>query len=1149
MSRKFGLQALLLLLSIALFAGGAYAQSSTAGNITGTVRDPQGAAVANAEITFLEEKTGATRTAKTNDDGFFSAPGLPAGVYTISTAPSGFKKTVASGVQLHVSENLTVNLDLQVGQVTEVVTVTSEAAPVELRSGEVSSLVSEKQVTELPLNGRNYAQLALMVPGVSPVTQAGAGGAFGTRGTGLDSGVDMSVNGNQSNTNLWTVDGVNNMDVGSNRTLLVFPSVDSIQEFRVERNSFSAEFGQAQGAVVNLITKGGSNDFHGSLFEFYRNDSLNANSFFLNRAGQPKAQLKYNNFGGNFSGPIIKNRVFFFWSEEWRREDRGQVLSAMVPTALEKQGIFTGPLTGNLPHIPGTCHDVANPNAPPPTITVCDPFPGNRIPVNQLSPAGLAFVKLFPDPNTTGSPNWTVSQLQPIRTRQDLVRGDVTLTDKMNLMVRYINETWTHDAASGNFWGDSPYPTLSSDWSQPSHSFAVKLTNTLSSRAVNDFQFSIAGNDIIIATNPDTQALQDEIASKIPSVFQHGGDGLIGGTVPSLFWGAGGYANIWHQAPWANREDLYIWKDDFSLVFGNHDLKAGGLFAHNFKDEPGSGAGGGNQQMSIQGCGEQTGHCIADLLLKDTVLLNYTEIANTEIANGRWRDFEFYVNDTWKIHPRVTLTLGLRYSVFPPAWEADNRISNFLPNLYNGTDFNSALVTADEAETLGLGRATVNTYKMGWQPRVGVAWDIFGTGTTAIRAGFGRYMSRSNVIEDLLRLTGNPPWTTTVSAGSGWNGSGTTLANCPTCRSLDTINPGLANNVAGVAANANFAAVDPNFRPPESYQWNLTVSHQLFKDTVLEASYIGNHGLHIWRRNVNRNDIPPNQACRGGGCVPGVGDARTQIAQFSLHPIPNDPIGDRAGRIIQDNRPLQGIGNVTTAESNGNSTYNAMQLWLNRRFSDRLAFQASYTWSHSISDVSLTSFTNTTSDPYNFASDRGDADLDRRHTFVGNLVYVLPRFNQWGKTAEMILGDWQLNGIASYFGATPIEIVTGANNLGVASAVGQRPDYTGAPLYLHTNDARQHLNPAAFAIPAAGRIGTLGKGSVRGTPITTIDFSLAKNWRFKERYGIQFRTEFFNIFNHTNFNGYDVDTRNQSFGLLNSALAPREIQLGIKFTF
>jgi hypothetical protein len=322
------------------------------------------------------------------------------------------------------------------------------------------------------------------------------------------------------------------------------------------------------------------------------------------------------------------------------------------------------------------------------------------------------------------------------------------------------------------------------------------------------------------------------------------------------------------------------------------------------------------------------------------------------------------------------------------------------------------------------------------------------------------------------------------------------------------------------------------------------------KDTVLEASYIGNHGLHIWRRNVNRNDIAPNQSCRGPACAPGGGDARQQIANAAFGILPNTTaFPDRAGRLIADNRPLLGIGNVITDESNGNSSYHAMQLWLNRRFSNRLAFQAAYTWGHAISDVALTSFTNTTSDPYNFNSDKGDADLDRRHTFVSNVVFVLPSFKQWGKAAEFALGDWQLNGIASYFGATPIELITGANNLGVANGVGQRPDYTGAPLYLNTNDARQHLNPLAFARPPAGRIGSLGKGSVRGTAITTIDFSMAKNWRFKERYGIQFRTEFFNVLNHTNFVGYDVDTRNGSFGLLTATQAPREIQLGIKFTF
>src|SRR3989442_490378 len=343
MLKKLGLQVAVVLISALFFS--AQAQTTTVGTISGTVRDEKGAVVPRAEVSIQGEGTGISRTVSSDDNGFYLAPSLPAGRYTISTAPRGFKKTVASAVDLHVSENKVVNLDVQVGQVSETVTVASEAAPVETRSGEVSSLITEKQVTELPLNGRNYAQLALMVPGVSPVTQAGAGGAFGTNGTGLDSHVDMSVNGNQSNANMWTVDGVNNMDVGSNATLLIFPSIDSIQEFRVERNSFSAEYGQAQGAVINLITKGGSNQFHGTGFEFLRSDKLNATNFFLNRAGQPKSQLKYNNYGFNLSGPIKKNRAFFFWSEEWRRDQRGFPLSGKVPTAADRIEAFSAALS------------------------------------------------------------------------------------------------------------------------------------------------------------------------------------------------------------------------------------------------------------------------------------------------------------------------------------------------------------------------------------------------------------------------------------------------------------------------------------------------------------------------------------------------------------------------------------------------------------------------------------------------------------------------------------------------------------------------------------------------------------------------------------------------------------------------------------
>ncbi len=1136
MLKRLRLQAVLLLLSMG-FVVAVHAQTSTVGNISGNVRDPNGAVVPKAEIVIQEETTGTSRTVTADDNGYYSAPSLPAGRYTVAASATGFKKTVNRGVELHITENKVLNLELQVGQVSEIVTVTGEAAPVETRSGEVSSLVTEKQVTELPLDGRNYAQLALMIPGVSPVTQNGAGGAFKTGGTGLDSHVDMSVNGNQSNTNMWTVDGVNNMDVGSNATLLVFPSIDSIKEFRVERNSFSAEYGQAQGAVINLITKSGSNQFHGAGFEFLRRDSLNANDPFLKAAGQPRGKLSYHNYGGNFSGPIYlprfgeggkkywsgKNKAFFFWSEEWRREKRGTALGARnVPTAAEKVGDFSGPLTNPLPYVPGTCATDASGNI---IRSTCTNFPGNKIPASQLSPVGLLLLKVYPDPNL-GVGQWVGAPLEPVNTRQDSIRGDVNITSKTNLVVRWINEKWRHGQAAGNFWGDTPFPTVSSDWDQPSNSFAVKLTNTISSSAVNEFQFSRAGNDIFITTNPGTQALNDQITAAFPTVFPH----PSGSAYPSLVWGAGGYETLWHEAPWKNGEDLFIWKDDFSKVIGSHDIKVGALYSRNKKNETNIGS---NQLYTIAACNCHTGHAIADVLLKDVPITDYTEVDHQEFTLGRWRDLEFYGNDTWRVRPRVTLNLGLRWSRYAPAFSENNRVSNWIPRLYNGSNPLSALVQANQTGSSGLPRSLVQPYNKGFQPRAGVAWDIFGDGKTALRLGIGRYLSRSNVIEDLLRMAGNPPWSTTVD--TGWQSGTNSLVGCPTCRSLDTINPGLKNATAGVGPDTGFAAVNEHFRPPDSWQWNVTISREVFKNTVVEASYIGNHGQHIWRRGINFNEIPPSARA-------------AVITAFQT----NDPNLDT---ITANNRRLKGVGPITMSESTGDSKYHGLQVQVNRRFTKRLAWGAAYTWGHAISNVPITSFTNGTTDPFNFNLDKGDADLDRRQIFIANGVYELPSFKGRGAAVRQIIGGWQLSGIASFVGGNPINVTTSgvdSHQFGLAAGPGGgfRPNrVSGVPLYL--KNGTQWLNRAAFQTPPSTQstFGSLGAGLVRMPATQNIDFALAKYWRFREHYGFQFRAEVFNVFNHVNFDGINSDLASGNFGQLNHARLPREIQFGFKFSF
>jgi len=911
---------------------------------------------------------------------------------------------------------------------------------------------------------------------------------------------------------MWTVDGVNNMDVGSNETLLVFPSVDAIQEFRVERNSYGVEFGQAQGAVVNVITKGGGNQFHGTGWEFFRNDALNANDFFLNAAGQPKPNLRYNNYGFNFNGPLYlprfgegnkpylsgKDKVFFFWSEEWRKERRGTARTAKVPTAQEKVGDFSGVLTSDLPIDPATG----------------EPFPGNRIPADRLSPAGLALMKLYPDANDLSDPtghNWAGAATSPTDTRQDLIRGDWNINSNMQLMVRYIKEKWARGAPALE-WGDDPFPQVDTDWAQPSKSFAIKLTNSFGGTAVNDFQFSRSGNDITTTPSASSQALISEINSTFPTVFPH----PSGIAHPIIGWDPGGYETLWTHGPWSNTEDLYVWKDDFNKVIGSHTLKAGALFSHNKKEEDADTPNGVVPEIDMGDF--ETGNFVADVLLRGTVIPTYVEWDQTARGRLRWHDFELYVGDTWKFSRNLTFNYGLRWSRFGNPYAVDDRITNFVPSLYDGVDPNSGLV---EAGQRGFSRSLVENYNRGFQPRAGLAWDITGKEKTVLRMGAGRYISRSNITK-WLQLGANPPWIRAVALDG--------------LRTFDAVPADLNLDELALGSSV-FNAVAVKLPPPESWQWNLTLSQEIWGDTVVEVSYVGNRGIHLWR-GYNYNDIVPS--------------AREAVAVARAN---DDPDLDA---LIDASRRLPGIGDVNINDDSGNSTYHSLQVWANRRFTRGLAFSVAYTWSHAITDVPLQAFSSGATDPFNFRLDRGNADLDRRHMFIATVVYEMPSIKRWGSAANSILGNWQVNVIATFLSGAPVDVQTGANTAGLVGSgnTTERPDLIpGVPVYLDGPDQLQFLNPAAFAVPPPGRFGTLGRGSIVGPSSQNWDISINKNWRLRERLGIQFRAEMFNAFNHPTFNSIDNILTSGSFGqllrdpALGNYRTPREIQFGLKLSF
>jgi len=1088
----------------------ASAQVHTA-SLTGLVTDPNGAVAANAAVTAKNNATNVEYKVTTDASGYYTFATLPVGAYTITVELQGFKKAIRENVVLEVGQKARIDFNLEVGQVTDTVVIAATAPLLSTQEATVGGVIENRMVSDLPLSLRNWDDLLGLIAGVQAdrYTEEGGGTAAGRTG-------GANVHGVRSLQNNFVLDGVDNNSISTNvqelTTQVARPSVDSIQEFKVSTNPYSAENGRSPGSLISVTTKSGTNAFHGTLYEFHRNRIFDANNFFLNRAGRGKGQNVQNQFGANIGGPIVKDRAFFFFNYEGTRIRKGTTRLGNVPTANERIGDFSAAAAAANRTTYATLIDRVGD-----CVGAGNPLPNNVIPSRCLDPIAQKILGLVPAPNVIpGSGPLNVNNFLRVPNIIDdtdsyTVRGDWQASSRDSVFVRYTNGD-RFRFVPGTFGGiiDGTSTSAFGRLKMAGQSAAIGWNRMIGARMVNEFRLGWGRNDSTGVQDPfglNTLAEFGILGVPDSPVFSGGLPGINiqgrGGT-PEIGGGSGlnrlGSPDF---LPKFQKTNQFQWSDTLSLILGAHQMKFGvdirGPMRNIYLDVPGL-------RGSWTFDGQRTGIGLADFLLGYP---SAAQLSNLAVVDQRMKMFSTFFQDDWKVTPKLTLNLGIRYDFATWPYEGADRMTNFDP--LTGRTFTPA--------NSPVGRSLVESDKNNFAPRVGLAYQF--TPRTVVRAGYGRFfmLFERAGSEDQLGL--NLPFlvNNVVSATSANQTANNMRVRTGFNLSLD---PSAVNPIT-----VRLRAVHPNSRTPIVDQWNFGIQRLLPGDIVATIDYVGTKGTHLSvLRNLNQQLF--NADGTGTGIIP----------------FPN-------------------LGPIEFRENMGNSNYHGMEVTLEKRFGQGLSLHGAYTLSKSIDYAQEHLFSGGSNsfmqNARNIRQQRGRSDFDYRQRFVLSYIYELPfgrgRSHLTGGPASHIFGGWRISGVTNMRSGRPFTIFASANNGlvgnrgGLANAVADCLRDGSLPPRDRTVD--RWFDETAYAVPTPARLGSCGRNTLDGPGLVNFDFALARSFEyFGESRRLEFRWEMFNMFNTPQFGLPERNRSSSAVGRISSLAGdPRVMQFALKFYF